>query len=322
MRIHNSLNKVNVRTVLLLSLSSMLLMSCHYKGFDNEGLRHNLQIRFLWDEAPKSQAESMIMYVFSGEAQPVVLPFDNINGGPAVLPPADYQFIAMNDGTELLTSGTSFEAFLVYAPETSLPSFSRVFAPNRAVPVALGTEDQHYFIQPEWLETDGIEHMMLTANTEVIEFTMHEAVKSYYFIIQNVANLEHVMDVTATLSGMSESWRAGYGICTDTQCMIPFEMQTGDDKTVSGRVRSFGHCPGGDIHRHLLTVYYLMDNGQKLYTVIDVTDQLHEDIHWDGGDDPIIVEGLPLPYSDDPGSGNMFNPEVGEWIDVEEEIEL
>lgn len=322
MRIHISLNRVNVRTVLLLCLSSMVLVSCHYKGFDDEGFRHNLQIRFLWDEAPKAEPESMIMYVFSGEAQPVVLPFEDINGGPAVLPPSDYQFIAMNDGTELLTSGTSFESFQVFAPETSLPTFSRIFASNRAVPLAEGTEEQRYFLQPEWLQTDGIDHMMVTMETDVVEFMMHEAVKSYYFIIRNVDNLTHVNDITATLSGMSESWRAGYGTCTDTQCMIPFEMEVGTDNTVSGRVQSFGHCPSSDIHRHLLTVYFLMDNGQKLYMTIDVTDQLHEDEHWNGGDTPIIVEGLPLPYSDDPAAGGMFNPEVGDWIDVEEEIEL
>lgn len=303
--------------------SVLLLTSCHYKDLEYSDLLHNMRVVFHWDEAPDATPESMLMYVFAGEAQSVVIPFADINGGPAALAPADYQFIAMNDGTEMLTRGTTFEGFEVLAPETTLPSFSRMFASNRSIPLASGTEGQHYYMQPEWLQTDGIEHMVLTEKTETVEFKMHEAVKVYRFVIEGVENLEHVTAVTATISGMSESWLAGYGRCTDTQCLIPFTMESSDGGTVTGSVQSFGHCPSHDTHTHLLTVYYELDNGKKLYAVIDVTDRLHDGEHDNGGDDPIVVEGPALPYSDDPdGGGGMFTPEVDEWIEINEDIYL
>ena len=303
----------------------LLLTSCHYKDLEYSDLLHNMRVVFLWNEAPDAEPESMLMYVFSGDAQPVGIPFSDINGGPAALAPADYQFIAMNDGTELLTQGTRFEDFLVLAQETSMPSVSRMFAANRAFPVAPGTEGQHIYMQPEWLQTHGIESFALTDKTETVEFMMHEAVKVYRFVIEDVENLEHVTSVTATLSGMSESWLAGYDRCTDTQCLIPFTMESVGEGTASviGEVRSFGHCPNTEIHDHFLTVYYEMDNGKKLYSVIDVTERLHDGEHDNGGDDPIVIEGPALPYSDDPEEGGgMFTPEVGEWIEVNEDIYL
>ena len=313
------------KSLLYMICSVLLLTSCHYKDLEYSDLLHNLRVVFHWDEAPDAAPESMIMYVFSGEAQPVVIPFSDIHGGPAALAPASYQFIAMNDGTELLTRGTRFEEFEVYAPETSMPSVSRMFAANRAFPVAPGTENQHVYMEPEWLQTHGIESFSLTEKTETVEFMMHEAVKVYHFIIEDVENLEHVTAVTATLSGMSESWLAGYDRCTDTECLIPFTMELVGEGTasVAGEVRSFGHCPHTEIHNHFLTVYYEMDNGKKLYTVIDVTERLHDGEHDNGGDDPIVVEGPALPYSDDPdGGGGMFTPEVDEWIEVNEDIYL
>lgn len=303
----------------------LLFTSCHYKDLEYSDLLHNMRVVFQWDEAPDAQPESMLMYVFSGEAQPVVLPFADINGGPAALAPGNYQFIAMNDGTELVTSGTTFDTFLVYAQETTLSGYSRMFVANRAFPVAPGTEDQHYYLQPEWLQTHGIEQFTLTAQTETVSFMMHEAVKVYRFVIEDVENLEHVTAVTATLSGMSESWQAGYDRCTDTECLIPFTMEPVGEGTasVAGEVRSFGHCPHTEIHNHFLTVYYEMDNGKKLYSVIDVTERLHDGEHDNGGDDPIVIEGPALPYSDDQEEGGgMFSPEVGEWEEVNEDIYL
>lgn len=303
----------------------LLFSSCHYKDLEYSDLLHNMRVVFLWNEAPDANPESMLMHVFSGEAQPVVIPFADINGGPAALAPANYQFIAMNDGTELLTRGTRFEDFEVYAQETAMPNVSRMFAANRSFPVALGTESQHVYMQPEWLQTNGIENFVLTEKTETIEFMMHEAVKVYHFIIEDVENLEHVTAITATLSGMSESWLAGYDCCTDTQCLIPFTMEPVGEGTASiaGSVHSFGHCPQTEIHNHFLTVYYEMDNGKKLYSVIDVTERLHDGEHDNGGDDPIVITGPALPYTDDPEEGGgMFNPEVGEWIEVNEDIYL
>ena len=311
------------KSLLYMICSVLLLTSCHYKDLEYSDLLHNMRVVFHWDEAPDATPESMLMYVFAGEAQSVVIPFADINGGPAALAPASYQFIAMNDGTELLTRNTTWETFEIYAPETSLANFSRMFSSRRAFPVAPGTENQHYYMQPEWVQTDGIEQFTLTDKTEVVDFMMHEAVKVYRFVIEDVSNLEHVTEVTATLSGMSESWLGGYGRCTDTQCLIPFTMEpTADgEASVAGSVRSFGHCPG-DSHTHMLTVYYEMDNGKKYYAVIDVTERLHDGEHDDGGDDPIIITGPALPYSDDPEEGGMFNPEVDEWEEINEDIYL
>lgn len=309
--------------LLYMIICGLLLSGCHYKDLEEESIQRNLLIRFLWDEAPDAAPESMLMYVFSGEAQPVVLPFADINGGPATLAPADYQFIAMNDGTEMPTRGARWETFEVYAPPTTLADFAQSSFAHRSPPRATGTEEQQYALEPEWLQTDGLEHVTLTASTETVTFTMHEAVKVYRFVIEDVQNAEHVTAVTATISGMSESWLAGYGRCTDTECMIPFLMQTGDDRSVSGSVRSFGHCPSGEIHRHLLTVYYELDNGRRLYAVIDVTDRLHDGHHDNGGDDPIVITGSAIPYNDDPADGGgIFDPEVDEWIEIHEDIYL
>ena len=312
------------KTLLYMIGSVLLLTSCHYKDLEEELVRHNVDVEFLWHEQPDATPEGMLMHVWAADMQPLVIPFSDVNGGPTTLMADNYQLVAWNDKTLLQTRGDSYGDFEIYSLPQEVATFSAPFATNRSMPRALGTENQPSIMQPDSCQTAAIPLFTVEEGRSAhIVFTMHEATKTYRFVVRDAEHMSFLKEVFATLSGMSGSWLPAAEQCTDTECVIPFEMSHVDgEPAVEGGVRAFGHCPNGDLHQHLLTVYAVLQNGQQYYFVFDVTEQMHDGSHTgDGTDQPIIIETLPSPTPiEDNGGG--FQPDVDEWDDIEQDIDL
>ena len=56
---------------------------------------------------------------------------------------------------------------------------------------------------------------------------------------------------------------------------MPMTMTKIGEKKIGGRLLVFGHCPHEEIHRHVLTIYTILDDGKKYYFNNEVTDKMH-----------------------------------------------
>ena len=262
--------------------------------------------------------------MFAEGAQPVQTAFHGRDGGVVGLLPYSYRFIAFNDDAEnVFSRGTEWDSYELYAQVTSFARLTRMFATTRSVPMARNTEDQDVILEPGMLWTSALGTTTLTAvGEESVTMLMEQAVTEYTFTITNVENLSYAVEVMGTLSGMSVSWLPAQHCGSDTYGILPFSL-TGEGSTLTGTVRTFGHCPGkGSNHaEHMLTIYAEMKDGSKVYFVTDVTDAMHDPNHVnpdDGGtgqtDIPIVIDDLPLPKPITNGSG--LQPAVEEWQEV------
>ena len=307
------------RAYIINILFVLLFTGCEYKDLTNEGQvspsSNNVNVRFLWQECPEASPQGMLLWVFSGQGQPVTIPFADKNGGTATLNTGQYQLLAYNDGTELLNSGNTWETFEVSAQPRDLIYASAMFTGTRTVPRAQGTETEIAILEPDSLQTDALATFTVGQGSQQADavFTMREATKTWRFIVNDVDNLDAVTEFTATISGMSGSWFPAQAQCSDTHCIIPFTMKPSGPQSIAGEVRAFGHCPN-ESHSHQLVVYYTLTSGQKFYTVVDVSGQLHSTEHWGGGEQPIVIDKLPVP---DPMSAESgLQTDVYEWEEV------
>ena len=289
--------------------------------------KNTLTVRFDWAAAPEADPEEMSLMVYTGTAQPVRFQFTDKAGGEVLLTEGDYQFLAYSSDNEYYTRGNTWSGFEVYSNETDLNAFSRMFASTRSVPRTRGTENQLVIYEPEELWTGAYQHFSLDIHTvrETVTIPMKDVTYDYNFIIRNVDHLDYVVEIAATLTGMSESVYPSTGKPSDTACIIPFPMEKVDETTVRGSVRTLGHCPGyaDDVYNdHFLVVYVEMKSGGKYYYSIDVTEQMHDIDHLTGGltYKPIIIDGLPLPKPITNGSG--FQPDITVWNEVNIGIDL
>ena len=316
---------------LVLLMATALTACC--SDDHNQSDNGNLSVRFDWTDQPEAAPATMALAVFANGAQPVQTAFEGRDGGSLSLPANSYKLIAFNDDTEALFSrGSTWDDFEIYAQETELVATARMFATTRAIPLARGTEDEQVIFEPDQLWTSATSDAVVkTDGRQTIVMPMESAITEYNFTVNNVDNLSYVVDVMATLSGMSASWLPAQHRCSDTHCIIPFSL-SGEGSTLHGTIRTFGHCPDeghedpDDHANHILTIYAQMEDGTKVYFTTDVTEEMHDPEHHseEGGKGdatiPIVIDQLPLPTPISNGSG--LQPEVGEWVELNIKIPM
>ena len=316
-----------VRSIVRLLICGCVLASCchdkRYYYLIDRSTTAGVNVRFDWSRYPAASPASMGLVVFCAESQPVQFPFAGRDGGSMVLPSGSYAFVAFNDDTEnLYTVGDNWDAFALRCRYASMTNVSPMFAQTRNVPRAPSTEEQAVVAEPDFLWTAARGITPVESYTpNLLSMTMRSATFEYVFVINDVENLSYVSELAATLSGMSDGWLPYTHTSTDTESIIPFTMTSGGASTVTGRVRTFGHCPGRTANhaRHMLVLYASLKDGSKYYYTFDVTDAMHDANHVsDGRDDttvPIVLGNVPLPKPLDNGSG--LQPEVNDWHEVE-----
>ena len=317
----------------------MPLVSCNHKELEYGGSA-NVTVQFDWTKAPQASPASMAMMVYSLSSLPVLISFQGRNGGSFIVPTGSYQFIGYNDDShELFTRGDNYDSFQIYSQHISLSSFSPMFAQTRDVPRAPNTEGQTVIAEPDPLWTSATPEATLVSDIEnLLTMTMQDAIKTYHFTITNVENLQYATELAGTISGMSEAWVPSAGHGSDLECIIPFSLESDGTSTLSGSIRTFGHCPHntgkeGDAHNdHKLVIYVKMNDGNKYYYTFDVTNSIHATDP--GGtsssttdpdmppvtDVDIFLDDVPLPKPLNNGAG--IHPEVTEWQEIEVDINM
>ena len=292
-------------------------------------LQTHYKVIFDWTDAPKANPSVMHFIAYPmGGGQGVEFGFTKNTGGEIDLTAGEYQSLSFNSDRENhLYRGNQWDSFEIYTPETSLTSYSNIFATSRAVPRGDGSENEPVVEEPDMLWTGSAAEMPPAGSRQSEEVTlrMQPSVFTYRFVIGNVANLEFITDIMATLSGMSESIYPCSGKASDTRCIIPVPVKREGELAITCSVRSFGHCPQQKSANHHLVVYARLSDGSPWYYDFDVTDKLHEAIQTvtdDEGNVLIVIYLDELPFPSPVSSDSGLHPSVEDWNEVNVDIKM
>lgn len=321
------------RHTALLTLWLLMMCSCSHKELEYPNSDGTTRIVFDWSQAPDAQPDGMLLVSFRGTAQPVKVAFADPNGGDLHLSAAEErQFIAHNDNTEDLgTQGLSWETYEIYALPTTMATFSPMFAASRSIPMAPGTEYQRVIFEPNELWTSALPNVSLGSGSVTMQ--MESATRRFNFIIEGVENLENVVELAATISGMSSSYFPATRTFSTPECIIPFSIAPSGQSTIQGSVRIFGHAGEADASvtddpqvgaEHHLVVYLMLNDYSKYYTAFDVTDAVNEAISSGEDDDGtpfnVVIPEFTIPEPLTNGTG--LHPAVDTWQEIDIDIKM
>lgn len=307
-----------------------LFCSCNHKELVYPSGSGALAIAFDWTMAPTAQPDGMLLTVFSGKSQPVAFHFDDPAGGELLLPDGTFQMIAQNDNTESVFSrGSTWTDYELYAQPTTINSIAQMFAATRNVPRAPGTEEQMVVLEPDAMWA-AAQPDIQTAYTTTVTLPMEPITEQYVFTIENVENLENVVEMAATLSGMAGTYYPALRRCEAYDCIIPFDIDISSGNSVHGSVRSFGNRHSdsyqeGDNVEHKLVVYMLLNDNSKYYSAFDVTEAIttaRQNATPTSGEIrlPITIDEFSIPEPLTNGTG--IHADVDEWQEVNVNIRM
>ncbi len=175
-----------------------------------------------------------------------------------------------------------------------------------------GDPDEPVLYQPTPLHADTCS----MCQGKVLTLRPKSVLTELTITIREIENIDGLQTASAALSGMASSMSLSRLQPQGTSCTIPIELTLSKDNELKGTALSFGHCSDG-ARKHVLTLYVLLSDGQKIYYNYDVTEQLHS-AHGTSG---IVLEIATLKLPETIPNGG-FNPQLDGWGTVEEEIEL
>lgn len=317
-------------TYLVTLLSLTVFSACEHKELDFSMSDGSTRVVFDWALASQADPDGMRLMAFSGTSQPVTLHYADREGGALSLPGGAYQMAAHNDNTEYVQQrGNTWEAYELYSMETSLVTFSPMFATTRTIPRAKGTESQVVIFEPDpmWC---AAEPSFLMDGANNLTLSMEPATEQYTFTITGVVNIENVVEAAATISGMAGSYYPALQRCGSYDKMIPFNMVPGDGDVIKGSFRTFGNRLAPDYLSqdqavHVLVVYMVITDGSKYYATFDVTDAVHDAQKKVAGSSgeltlDVTINEFVVPEPLTNGSG--LHPEVSEWQEVDITIRM
>ena len=297
-------------------------------------LKTTFNVRFDWSEVSYAEPSVMQLVVFPDDGRRSLdFGFTRKTGGTADLDAGDYHAVCFNSDTEVLTTrGDGWKAFEVTSQETDLRLFSPMFGVTRNVPRGEGSEDEPVLQEPDMLWTGTTSDGFQAGNEqyETVTLPMQASVYTYFFTIRNVANLQYVTEMVATISGMSASMYPSTGLPSDIHCTIPVAVRSDGVSTLTCSVRSFGHCPGHETDlsaqaNHRLLVYARLTDGSKWYYEFNVTDELHNPDNvktGPGGEKEYDIDLDELPFPRPIANDSGMHPDVEAWNEIDEDVHM
>lgn len=314
----------------LLTSCLLLLTSCEYKElcYDHNHWTH-ASVDYDWTRATGAQPKGMTLDIYNVKnpnadiikyqaprTKEGTYIFGNMAEGGIRLNPGTYQAVSYNYDTETIRyrgeTASTFEANTRVSSVEEGTKLTRGRMP-RAVP------EEEVILEPDSLwagATDTIK-MASVDSVYVMDIALEPRFAEVDITITNVPNLEYTGQYGAALSGLAESIYMADGTPGEGTATIAFPCTLVGTSTLYAKFRMFGHCPHQDdgiTNTHLLTIYFILADGQKWYYTIDVSSQMHDKIlnpdhlhihlNLDGKDIPV-----PLPIV----NGSGFQPTIDEW---------
>lgn len=152
--------------------------------------------------------------------------------------------------------------------------------------------------------------------TITVEVETHPVVETWKISVGQVEGLQWVNSITALMTGQTESAFIGTGKKSDGVVTILFEMgKDEENKRIEGTFNTFGKNP---LYSSFLSLdLNIIDNaGEQHHHHFDLTDQFFDnDEYYLEVEKPIVIEEPKV-------TGGGFSPSVGDWEDVQTDIEL
>ena len=342
----------------------LLLTSCqkdlcytHPHGSDVDHGR--LHVAFDWSETQNPTASSMRLVAFAGGRNAVGYPLAGMSGGDVSLWGGQYWFVAYNSDTETTqTRGSDYADFEVCGVERDLSryltnfhnraeSFTRFGARSQegsrsiiytrgganapAATDSIEGSDLRFIWEPErvWVSTAQA-FTVEPATEQTLAMKMWAATYQYTFHIRNVANLDRVSSISATLSGLASGYSPARRSPTDYTVAEIFAFHKADSTSIRGSLRVFGHSPDeeqsedsgslpiGQVRLdNLLTLYVTMDNGTQYGFEFEVTEDMQHpeatSIDLQTGEIVIDIQIDDIPIPDQPSTTSPFDVDIDDF---------
>lgn len=311
-------------TAICIGILSLLQTACEHKELCyNHPHSGALHIVFDWREAPDANPESMYVWFFPKQGgEPVQYHLSGKAGGAVSLGEGCYDVLCLNGDTEMIrfVNTKRLDGFTASCvPGSLLASMGRS---GDNVPRAEGTEEQAVQLPPDMVYGACLHEVTVRRqDNKTVTLYPNEKVCRYTVEIVNVKNLEHVAQLSGTLSGMAGEMQPATDCLSGAACIVPFDVRKSDATTVRAEFLTFGHCPVPAIP-HKIVIYGVLTRGTQQYRVYGDTDdpvtpQIHE------AADPrhvsIRLDGLEF---DPAAGGSGMEPTVDDWGEVNIDIAM
>ena len=297
--------------ILLTACQKDLCYDHPHNGTDESHGR--LHLVFDWSETQNPTASSMRLVAFSNKKNAVTYPLDGMYGGDVMLWGGNYWFVAYNSDTETTqTRGTTYDDF-------------EICGVTRA---GRGSDTLTYIWEPErvWVSTDSNVTVVPT-HEQTLPMKMWAATYQYTFLIRNVANLDRVTSISATLSGLASGYSPAQRRPLDYTVAEIFTFHKVDSTSIRGTLRVFGHSPeenpavavdSSQVHSNQLTINVTTDVSNEYAFLYDVTSDmqhpLESSIDMQTGEIIIDIQIEDIPIPDQPPKGEgMFDVGVDDF---------
>jgi len=307
-------------------LCAGILTACKHRElyYEYEHIK-SVRVEFDWSNAPEADPEGMrvIFYPVDGSGTRAIIEnLDGKNGGAVDIPEGIYNAVCFNNDTECIRwRGTgSLETLEAYTRDAAI--LETLQGP---VDVPRGSDDEPIVLAPDrmWRDRqDGIVISKADESETVISFSPAVVTRHVTYEISGVTNSEAITNIRGSISGVSGSLFMGSNLLASDTSTVPFDgmVDETDETTIIGDFYFFGCCDERlrQESKHKFTIYCWSKAGNVMKS-FDVTDQLHD------ASDPyevhLTIEGdIEIPVASVGGDG--FQPEVGDWNDKNEDLDL
>lgn len=168
------------------------------------------------------------------------------------------------------------------------------------------------------------------ATEQTLAMKMWAATYQYTFHIRNVANLDRVSSISATLSGLASGYSPARHCPVDFTVAEIFAFHKADSTSIRGSLRVFGHSPDeeqsedsgslpiGQVRLdNLLTLYVTMDNGTQYGFEFEVTEDMQHteatSIDLQTGEIVIDIQIDDIPIPDQPSTTSPFDVDIDDF---------
>ena len=316
---------------LILLLGTMLsLFSCTHKELCMEHPHMApLRLEFDWRDAPSADPDGMCVFFYPLEGgEPRRFDFSDLSGGRISLAVGSYKVICYNNDTERVYFGytSDFAMHSVFTPNTDL--FAPLGLTSKAGVVPRADASERVVSTPDMLWGCSVELVEVPevlegeAEERVITLYPHRLVRNYTLRVLNCEGLKYAEQMCGSIYGMSGGLFFASELNFEENVTLPFECYKADETTIEAKFLTFGDNPNV-CNPHSVLLYIWMTDGKiRCYGLDDAKFDVSAQVH--GAADPydvlLVIDGLDLPKPISNGSG--FAPEVDDWVEINEDINM
>lgn len=317
----------------------------HHPHDGTDGSHGRLHVVFDWSATQNPTASRMRLMAFAGGNNPVAYPFSGMEGGDVSLWPGSYWFVAYNADTETTTaSGTNYSDFTISGIHRDLTRYlsnfrtHAEFVTRAAATDPVGDPGLSFIWEPERVWVATAQAFSVQAGTEqTLPMKLWAATYQYTFLIHNVANLDRVSSISATLSSLASAYSPARHCAKDYSVAEIFAFHKAGPSSIRGTLRVFGHSPDEDGYstslddrQNILTLYITMDNSNQYAFEYDVSDDMQHpmttNIDQQTGEIVISIQIADIPIPDQPdkpdpsGGTGLFDVDIDDFETEEWDI--